>query len=113
MPVNLNTVKSFVVSQNISWHGSDDAPGVDPPNTSATDERRFRLIYDMFLTSVRPNGSNIQSKITDEVIINLPLVALHEVEDCSVNPNEMSFGEIEPADEQPNPFAALSELKRK
>jgi len=25
----------------------------------------------------------------------------------------MSFGEIEPADEQPNPFAALSELKRK
>ena len=51
--------------------------------------------------------------IEDEVIINLPLVALHSEEDCSVNPNEMTFGEIEPADEQPNPFAALAELKRK
>ena len=51
--------------------------------------------------------------IEDEVIINLPLVALHPEEDCSVNPNDMTFGEIEPADKQPNPFAALSELKRK
>ncbi|GIC78979.1 23S rRNA accumulation protein YceD [Moritella marina ATCC 15381] len=60
------------------------------------------------------NGEiNPISFIEDEVIINLPLVALHQEEDCSVNPNDMSFGEIEPADEQPNPFAALSELKRK
>ncbi len=51
--------------------------------------------------------------IEDEVIVNLPLVALHAEEDCSVNPHDMTFGEIEPADEQPNPFAALSKLKRK
>lgn len=60
------------------------------------------------------NGEiNPISFIEDEVIVSLPLVALHPEEDCSVNPNEMTFGEIEPADKQPNPFAALSELKRK
>jgi len=60
------------------------------------------------------NGEiNPISFIEDEVIVNLPLVALHPEEDCSVNPNEMTFGTIEPADKQPNPFASLADLKRK
>jgi uncharacterized protein len=48
----------------------------------------------------------------DELILSLPIVALHAEEDCSVKRDEMQFGEIEPADERPNPFAVLKELKR-
>lgn len=71
LPVSMDAVKSLVVTQNVSWQWSDDAPGVDPPSTSASDERRVRFIYDMFLTSVKPNGTNIQVAITDELIITL------------------------------------------
>ncbi|GAA0851896.1 23S rRNA accumulation protein YceD [Aliiglaciecola litoralis] len=48
----------------------------------------------------------------DELILSLPIVALHAEKDCSVKRDEMQFGEIEPADERPNPFAVLKELKR-
>lgn len=48
----------------------------------------------------------------DELILSLPIVAFHAEEDCKVRSNEMSFGEIEPAVERPNPFAVLKELKR-
>ena len=71
LPVNTSTLKSFVVGQNISWQWTDDAPGVDPPETSASDVRRTRLIYDFFMTSVQSNGTNIASTITDEVTIQL------------------------------------------
>ena len=46
------------------------------------------------------------------MILALPIVALHAEEDCSVKQEDMSFGKIEPADERPNPFAVLKELKR-
>lgn len=48
----------------------------------------------------------------DELILSLPIVALHAEEDCNIKQDEMSYGEIEPADERPNPFAVLKELKR-
>ncbi|MDF2177645.1 23S rRNA accumulation protein YceD [Aliiglaciecola sp. CAU 1673] len=48
----------------------------------------------------------------DELILALPIVAFHAEEDCKRNSDEMSFGEIEPAVERPNPFAVLKELKR-
>jgi len=50
--------------------------------------------------------------LEDEVILSLPIVALHEDEDCAVTANDMSFGEIEPESERENPFAVLKELKR-
>ncbi|WJG07748.1 23S rRNA accumulation protein YceD [Aliiglaciecola sp. LCG003] len=55
---------------------------------------------------------NLLQLLEDELILSLPIVALHAEEDCKVKRDEMQFGEIEPADERPNPFAVLKELKR-
>jgi uncharacterized protein len=55
---------------------------------------------------------NLLQLLEDELILSLPIVALHADEDCKVKQDEMSYGEIEPADERPNPFAVLKELKR-
>jgi uncharacterized protein len=55
---------------------------------------------------------NLLQCLEDELILSLPIVALHAEEDCSVKADNMSFGVIEPADERPNPFAVLKELKR-
>lgn len=48
----------------------------------------------------------------DELILALPIVALHDEQSCNADKDKMSFGKIEPADERPNPFAVLKELKR-
>jgi len=50
--------------------------------------------------------------LEDELILSLPIVALHADEDCSVQADDMSFGKIEPEPERENPFAVLKELKR-
>jgi uncharacterized protein len=50
--------------------------------------------------------------LEDEVILALPIVALHAEEDCSVKAQDMSFGKIEPEPKRENPFAVLKELKR-
>lgn len=55
---------------------------------------------------------NLLSLFEDELILSLPIVALHAESDCKIKRDEMSFGKIEPADERPNPFAVLKELKR-
>lgn len=48
----------------------------------------------------------------DELILMLPIVAMHKDEDCAMKGSNMSYGEIEPEDDKPNPFAVLKELKR-
>ncbi|NCP63101.1 MAG: 23S rRNA accumulation protein YceD [Paraglaciecola sp.] len=55
---------------------------------------------------------NLLQTFEDELILSLPIVALHAEKDCKVKADDMSFGVIEPADERPNPFAVLKELKR-
>ena len=57
---------------------------------------------------------NLHGLIEDELILAMPLVARHAPEDCSVDRDAMTWGEIE-EDEKPsdNPFAVLQELKRK
>ena len=55
---------------------------------------------------------NLFQTLEDELILSLPLVALHAEEDCKQKRDKMSFGKIEPVDERPNPFAVLKELKR-
>ena len=50
--------------------------------------------------------------IEDEIILALPLVAMHDEQDCKRQSDKMSFGKVEPAEERPNPFAVLKELKR-
>lgn len=55
---------------------------------------------------------NLLQVFEDELMLSLPIVALHAEEDCGRKRSEMSFGKIEPIDERPNPFAVLKELKR-
>jgi uncharacterized protein len=55
---------------------------------------------------------NLLQTLEDELILSLPIVALHAEEDCSQKRDKMSFGKIEPVAERPNPFAVLKELKR-
>ena len=52
--------------------------------------------------------------IEDELIIAMPLIAVHENEDCHLGKQDIVVGEIEPAqEERPNPFAVLEKLKSK
>jgi uncharacterized protein len=55
---------------------------------------------------------NLLQIFEDELMLSLPIVALHAEEDCKVKQDNMSFGKIEPVNERPNPFAVLKELKR-
>ncbi len=52
--------------------------------------------------------------IEDEFILNLPQVAMHDEADCSVDSNNMVFGELpeEVMEEKPNPFDVLKSLKK-
>ena len=55
----------------------------------------------------------IKKLIEDELILSIPIVPKHPVEDCSVTEDDMTAGEIdESADERPNPFAVLQSLKK-
>ena len=58
---------------------------------------------------------NLHGLIEDELILAMPLVAKHAPEDCQVDRDAMTWGEIdEEADESSeNPFSVLQELKRK
>ena len=55
---------------------------------------------------------NLLQLLEDELILSLPIVPLHAEEACAVTSDDMQFGEIEPEQKQPNPFAVLKELKR-
>lgn len=53
--------------------------------------------------------------ISEELILNLPYVSYHKVEDCSQQQREFSDGDIEaPAEEErENPFKVLEQLKQR
>ena len=50
--------------------------------------------------------------LEDELILSLPIVALHSQDDCAIKQDDLQFGKIEPGPERINPFAVLKELKR-
>lgn len=52
--------------------------------------------------------------IEDEFILNLPQVAMHDEADCSVDSNNLVFGELpeEVVEDKPNPFDVLKNLKK-
>lgn len=52
--------------------------------------------------------------VEDEFILGLPQIAMHDEADCSVNSDNMVFGEIpdDVEDDKPNPFDVLKSLKR-
>lgn len=61
---------------------------------------------------VDENGEiNLIQLVEDELILELPQVAMHDDADCNIGSKNMSFGEIPVADERPNPFAVLKNLK--
>lgn len=61
---------------------------------------------------VDENGEiNLIELIEDELMLELPQVAMHDEADCKASGN-MTFGEIPVADERPNPFAVLKNLSK-
>jgi uncharacterized protein len=56
---------------------------------------------------------NLRQLVEDELILALPLFPMHDEGQCDSNKVQMSWGEIEPEPEKPNPFAILQELKKK
>ena len=83
------------------------------PVQSAEEESKDELpdVYEP--VEVDDHGEiNLFQTLEDELILSLPIVALHAEKDCKQKRDKMSFGKIEPIDERPNPFAVLKELKR-
>ncbi|GLO60399.1 hypothetical protein MACH09_09070 [Vibrio sp. MACH09] len=52
--------------------------------------------------------------VEDEFILGLPQIAMHDEANCSVNSNNLVFGDLpeEVEEEKPNPFEVLKNLKR-
>ncbi|WP_413701688.1 23S rRNA accumulation protein YceD [Psychromonas sp. KJ10-10] len=61
------------------------------------------------------NGEvNLHEIVEDELILTLPQIAKHAIEDCAESEYELTFGEIDEEETtRPNPFDALAQLKRK
>ncbi len=55
---------------------------------------------------------NLHAIVEDELILGLPLVAMHAVNDCAIDRDAMTFGELPPEAEKKNPFAVLQQLKK-
>ena len=52
--------------------------------------------------------------VEDEFILNLPQVAMHDESECSVDSNNLVFGDLpeEIVEDKPNPFDVLKSLKK-
>ena len=58
---------------------------------------------------------NLIQLVEDELMLALPIVAMHEPEDCSITEDDMTFGELAPEamdEEKSNPFDILKKLKK-
>lgn len=55
---------------------------------------------------------DLHQLIEDELILGMPIVAMHEASDCKINPHAMVFGELPEEAQQTNPFAVLKKLKK-
>ncbi|MFT5164325.1 MAG: hypothetical protein ACI9FJ_002926 [Alteromonadaceae bacterium] len=52
--------------------------------------------------------------VEDELMLSLPIIPMHDEQDCSAADRQVTWGEIEEVEEEkPNPFAVLEQLKRK
>lgn len=52
--------------------------------------------------------------VEDELLLTMPIVTMHSHENCEVDRDAMTFGDLPPeAEEKANPFAVLQGLKRK
>lgn len=63
-------------------------------------------------TLVDENGEiDLLQLIEDELLLSLPQVPMHDPKACHYNEDNMVFGEIPLADERPNPFSVLKNVK--
>ncbi len=79
------------------------------------DDAALALIPERYDIIVRDEhgGINLRQLVEDELILALPLFPMHDAVDCNISADAMSFGDIGPEPEKPNPFAILQELKKK
>jgi len=57
---------------------------------------------------------NLIQLVEDELMLALPIVAMHEPNECSVKESDMTFGELAPEateEKKSNPFDVLKQLK--
>lgn len=57
---------------------------------------------------------NLIQLVEDELMLALPIVAMHDPEDCEVSEKDMTFGELAPEateEKKSNPFDVLKQLK--
>ncbi|MGB3725968.1 MAG: 23S rRNA accumulation protein YceD [Glaciecola sp.] len=81
------------------------------PVQGSEEEKSLPSVYEP--VEVNDHGEvDLFQLLEDELILSLPIVALHEHEDCAIQQDDLQFGEIEPEPERKNPFAVLKELKR-
>lgn len=56
----------------------------------------------------------LHNVVEDELLLALPIVTMHAPQECEVDRDTMTYGELPPeAEEKANPFAVLQGLKRK
>ncbi|WP_333607679.1 23S rRNA accumulation protein YceD [Arsukibacterium sp.] len=79
------------------------------------DSAALELIPERYDVIVRNEHGeiNLRQLVEDELILALPLFPMHDEADCALSQAAMSFGDIGPEPEKPNPFAILQELKKK
>ncbi len=79
-----------------------------------SDERAEALPEEYEPVDVNEFGEiDLLAMIEDEIILNLPVVPVHDFEHCEVSDADMVFGELpEELSEKPNPFAVLASLKK-
>ncbi len=82
------------------------------PNKGEHSEEQIPEEYDLVDRNEYGEIDLIQL-VEDEFIIELPQIPMHDEADCSVNSDNMVFGEIPEEDEEtkPNPFDVLKSLK--
>lgn len=80
----------------------------------SSDEQAQNLAqnYEPFIVEREP--INLSEIVEEELILALPIVALHADQGCEpvIESLQKSAAEIDQTDVKPNPFAVLSELKR-
>jgi uncharacterized protein len=56
----------------------------------------------------------LRDLVEDELILDIPLIAMHDEQDCPATGSNMTWGKIEEevVEQKPNPFAVLKQLKR-
>lgn len=84
--------------------------------TPVKNEQQMELIPEAYEPlELNENGEfRLRELLEDEFILALPLIAMHPIEECKVQSEEQSFGELAAQEEQmkPNPFAILQSLKK-